>query len=49
VAELLDLYQNDDALKEICQNTEQKIGIVNWSHIMHTAHKLILDVRKIIY
>ncbi|EZA54785.1 Serine-protein kinase ATM [Ooceraea biroi] len=43
VTDLLDVYHNDDALKEVCQNTERKTGIVSWSHIMHVAHKLVLD------
>ncbi|XP_011860130.1 PREDICTED: serine-protein kinase ATM isoform X2 [Vollenhovia emeryi] len=44
VTELLDLYQNDDAVGEICQNTERKaLGKANWSSIIFTAHQLVLD------
>ncbi|XP_024884976.1 serine-protein kinase ATM [Temnothorax curvispinosus] len=44
VNELLDLYQDDDAIREICQNTERKAsGRANWSSIIHTAHKLVID------
>jgi len=48
VSELLDLYQNDDVLTEICQNTERKVaGKVNWPCIILTVHKLVTDVRRI--
>ncbi|XP_019882077.2 serine-protein kinase ATM isoform X2 [Camponotus floridanus] len=44
VAELLDLYRNDDALNEIYENTEKKVpGNINWPYIIHTVHQLILD------
>ncbi|XP_011154175.2 serine-protein kinase ATM [Harpegnathos saltator] len=44
VTQLLDLYQNEDALKEICQHTEQgTCKFVNWCYIIHTAHKLALN------
>ncbi|KAL0100932.1 hypothetical protein PUN28_019367 [Cardiocondyla obscurior] len=42
VTELLDLYQNEDAIREICKNTETKApGRANWLNIICTAHKLI--------
>ncbi|KYM98451.1 Serine-protein kinase ATM [Cyphomyrmex costatus] len=44
VSELKDLYQNDDVLIEICQNTESKVsGKVNWHCIISIVHKLITD------
>ncbi|KZC09469.1 Serine-protein kinase ATM [Dufourea novaeangliae] len=42
--ELLSLYENQEAINEICRNTEQNVqGTVNWSYIIHTVHKLLLD------
>ncbi|XP_014473077.1 PREDICTED: serine-protein kinase ATM [Dinoponera quadriceps] len=44
VSELLNLYQNNEALKEICHHTEQRsCRIINWCYIMHIAHKLALS------
>ncbi|XP_012534493.1 serine-protein kinase ATM isoform X2 [Monomorium pharaonis] len=44
ISELLDLYQNDDVLQEICQNTERKAqGKANWPYLIYTAHKLITE------
>ncbi|EGI58185.1 Serine-protein kinase ATM, partial [Acromyrmex echinatior] len=44
VSELKDLYQNDDALTEICQNTKSKAsGKANWHCIISTVHKLVTD------
>ncbi|XP_012222718.1 serine-protein kinase ATM isoform X2 [Linepithema humile] len=44
MATLLDLYQNDEALKEICQNSQGEAkGNANWSCIVHIVHKLVLD------
>nr|XP_031830614.1 uncharacterized protein LOC116426162 isoform X4 [Nomia melanderi] len=43
VNELLELYENKEAINEICRNTEQEIqGVVNWSYIIHAVHKIVL-------
>ncbi|XP_076247506.1 serine/threonine-protein kinase tefu [Calliopsis andreniformis] len=44
VVEFLELYENQEAINEICKNTENNIqGIVNWSYIIHTVHKVLLN------
>ncbi|KAG7199579.1 hypothetical protein KM043_014186 [Ampulex compressa] len=44
IAELSELYENQEAVKEICENSEKnKQNIVDWSYIMHTVHKLLLN------
>ncbi|XP_011642127.1 serine-protein kinase ATM isoform X1 [Pogonomyrmex barbatus] len=44
VTELLALYQDEEAIMEICQNTKKNdIGKANWPYIMLTIHKLIID------
>lgn len=48
VTELLDLYKNEEAREEICQNSQGEIkGNANWSYIMLVVHQLVLDVRII--
>ncbi|XP_076632451.1 serine/threonine-protein kinase tefu isoform X1 [Colletes latitarsis] len=44
VVELLELYENQEAIDEICKNMEENVqGVANWSYIMHTVHKLLLN------
>ncbi|XP_076280983.1 serine/threonine-protein kinase tefu isoform X5 [Lasioglossum baleicum] len=44
VLDLLELYENQEALNEICINSEQNVqGVINWSYIIHTVHKVVLN------
>ncbi|XP_076687337.1 serine/threonine-protein kinase tefu isoform X2 [Andrena cerasifolii] len=44
VIELLELYENEEALNAICKSTEQNVkGVVNWSYIIHVVHNLLLN------
>ncbi|XP_053981121.1 serine-protein kinase ATM isoform X1 [Hylaeus volcanicus] len=44
VVELLELYENEEAVNEIHRSTEQNVkGVVNWSYIVHTVHKLLIN------
>ncbi|XP_076172316.1 serine/threonine-protein kinase tefu isoform X2 [Ptiloglossa arizonensis] len=44
VIELLELYENQEAVNEVCRNTEHNVqGVVNWSYILHTVHKILLN------
>ncbi|XP_076381605.1 serine/threonine-protein kinase tefu isoform X2 [Megalopta genalis] len=44
VIELLELYENEEAVNEICINSEKNIqGVVNWSYIIHIVHKIVLN------
>lgn len=51
VQELLELYENEDAILEICKNTKEKTeeqrtkeSIVDWSYIIHSVHRIVLNV-----
>ncbi|XP_076661502.1 serine/threonine-protein kinase tefu isoform X2 [Halictus rubicundus] len=44
VVDLLELYENQEALNEICINSEKNVqGVVNWSYIIHIVHKIVLN------
>lgn len=44
VLDLLDIYENEEAIVEICRNTEKKTqNIINWSYILHVVHKILLN------
>lgn len=51
VQELLELYENEDAILEICKNTKERKemkektqSIVDWSYITHSVHRIVLNV-----
>ncbi|XP_050594170.1 serine-protein kinase ATM isoform X2 [Bombus affinis] len=50
VQELLELYENEDAILEICKNTKERKemkektqSIVDWSYITHSVHRIVLN------
>ncbi|XP_012149187.1 serine/threonine-protein kinase tefu isoform X2 [Megachile rotundata] len=44
VHDLLNLYENQEAIDEIHKNTEQNTDdVVNWSYIIHIVHKIVLN------
>ncbi|XP_078038484.1 serine/threonine-protein kinase tefu [Augochlora pura] len=44
VIELLELYENEEAVNEICKNSQKNIqGVVNWSYIIQIVHKIVLN------
>lgn len=45
VQELLELYENEDAILEICKNTKERTqSIVDWSYVIHSVHRIVLNV-----
>ncbi|OAD57559.1 Serine-protein kinase ATM [Eufriesea mexicana] len=43
VLELLELYENEEAILEICKNTGNSTqDILNWSYIMRVVHRILL-------
>ncbi|XP_029040439.2 serine-protein kinase ATM [Osmia bicornis bicornis] len=44
VTELLELYENKEAVDEICTNTQlNKQGVINWSYIVHIVHQILFN------
>ncbi|KAF3429996.1 hypothetical protein E2986_08147 [Frieseomelitta varia] len=46
VVDLLELYDNEEAILEICKNTERnerKESIIDWSYIIHIVHRILLN------
>ncbi|XP_076752966.1 serine/threonine-protein kinase tefu isoform X2 [Xylocopa sonorina] len=44
VTNLLELYQNEEAIKEISKNSEKNTqNVINWSYIVHVTHKLVIN------
>ncbi|CAL7943643.1 unnamed protein product [Xylocopa violacea] len=44
VTQLLELYQNKEAIRDISKNSEKNTqDVINWLYIIHITHKLLVD------